>query len=224
MVLYIVFVDTLYAWFYQFRTLIGTSIFPKLLLGKYRKPQTEKRIFLFIDMKDSTTHAERLGHVKFAELIQECFKTFGLLALHREVDIYQYVGDEVIVSWQVEEGIRNNNCLNLFTEFREKLLHDSDRLKRKFDLLPVFKAGMHIGEVTVAEIGVSKRGIEYLSDVLNTASRIQGKCNEHDTDFLISGEIRSKLSSEDDFDFVYKENVLLKGKTQKINLYEVVKK
>ena len=26
---------------------------------------------------------------------------------------------------------------------------------------------MHLGDVTVAEIGVAKRGIEYLSDVLN---------------------------------------------------------
>ena len=39
-----------------------------------------KRIFMFIDMKDSTTHAEQLGHVKFTHLIQDCFRDFGIIA------------------------------------------------------------------------------------------------------------------------------------------------
>jgi len=83
---YILFIDTIYGWFYQIRTIIGKNIFRNLLLGKYRTPKTEKRIFMFIDMKDSTTHAEHLGHVKFTRLIQKCFRDFGLIAMKRGVD------------------------------------------------------------------------------------------------------------------------------------------
>jgi adenylate cyclase len=221
---YVILIDFLYALFYQFSTLTGRRIFGKLLLGKFRKPQTEQRVFMFIDLKDSTTHAEHLGHIKFAELIQECFKIFGMIALNRDVEIYQYVGDEVIVSWYTKNAARRNNSLHLFFEFKEKLHYHGDRFMQKFGVEPVFKAGIHMGEVTVAEIGVAKRGIEYLSDVLNTAARIQGECNHHQTDLLISGELKSTLAHEEEFDIEFLGNVQLKGKTKKVDLFKVSKK
>jgi adenylate cyclase len=219
--LYILFVDTIYSSFYQIRTLIGKHIFRNLLLGKYRTPRTEKRIFMFIDMKDSTTHAERLGHLKFTRLIQKCFRDFGMIAMKRRVNIYQYVGDEVIVSWLIRPGLNNQNCLRLFFEFREKLLENSGNYQREFGLKPIFKAGVHMGDVTVAEIGVAKRGIEYLSDVLNTTARIQGMCNQYDTDILISRKLHDELDESPDIDMKHVESMILKGKTQKVDLYRV---
>lgn len=222
-VLYILFVDTIFSWFYQIRTILGKNTFRKLLLGKYRTPRAEKRIFMFIDMKDSTTHAEKLGHVKFTHLIQECFRDFGIIAQKRGVDIYQYVGDEVIVSWYIKQGIEEQNCLRLFFDFREKLQKKWPVYQRKYNIKPVFKAGIHSGFVTVAEIGLYKRGIEYLSDVLNTASRIQGMCNQYQADILISGDVHEQLDESPDFKTKFIDNVRLKGKEQKIEIYSVSK-
>jgi len=219
--LYILFVDTIYSSIYQIRTIIGKNIFRNLLLGKYRTPKTEKRIFMFIDMKDSTTHAEHLGHVKFTRLIQKCFRDFGLIAMKRGVDIYQYVGDEVIVSWLIRPGIQNQNCLRLFFDFRERLVKNAESYQQKFGLKPIFKAGAHMGDVTVAEIGVAKRGIEYLSDVLNTAARIQGMCNQYESDILISRALHNVLDDTPDIDMELIENIQLKGKMQKVVIYEV---
>jgi adenylate cyclase len=176
---------------------------------------------MFIDMKDSTTHAERLGHLKFTRLIQKCFRDFGMIAMKRRVTIYQYVGDEVIVSWLIRPGLNNQNCLRLFFEFREKLLENSGNYQREFGLKPIFKAGVHMGDVTVAEIGVAKRGIEYLSDVLNTTARIQGMCNQYDTDILISRKLHDELDESPDIDMKHVESMILKGKTQKVDLYRV---
>jgi adenylate cyclase len=44
--------------------------------------------------------------------------------------------------------------------------------------------------------GLFKRGIEYLSDVLNTAARIQGVCNKYQADLLISREIFDLLEGK----------------------------
>ena len=41
--------------------LLGEGALLKFLLGKYRKPSGEHRIFMFLDIKSSTTLAERLG-------------------------------------------------------------------------------------------------------------------------------------------------------------------
>jgi adenylate cyclase len=97
-------------------------------------------------------------------------------------------------------------------------------LNLKFGLVPEFKTGIHIGDVTVAEIGVEKRGIEYLGDVLNTAAGIQGMCNQYEADLLIPGEMKSVLNHEDEFDINFLENVQLNGKTTKVELFKVLKK
>ena len=221
--LYILFIDTIFGWFYQIRTIIGEKTFRNLLLGKYRKPRAEKRIFMFIDMKDSTTHAEQLGHVKFTRLIQECFRDFGLISRKRKVDIYQYIGDEVVVSWYIKPGIKDQNCLRLFFDFQERLVKKWPGYLRKYNIKPVFKAGVHSGHVTVAEIGLFKRGIEYLSDVLNTASRIQDLCNQYQADLLISKDVFEQLDENTDFKMEIIQNVGLKGKEQKMDIFSVKK-
>ena len=219
--LFLMLIDTLYAWLYQLRTVIGHKIFPRLLLGTYRNPRTEKRVFMFIDMQDSTTHAEKLGHLKFTKLIQECFKDFDIISLNKDVDIYKYVGDEVIVSWDMDSGIHNANCLRLFFDFQKILKERESHYIREFGFLPKFKAGVHPGEVTVAETGVSKRSIEYLSDVLNTAARLQGVCNNYKVDFVMSGKLKSLLGKTPGIKIDFIESVQLKGKQNHIDVYHV---
>jgi len=51
--------------FLQISRLLGDGILLKILTGKYNKPVEEERIFMFLDMKSSTTIAEKLGHEKF---------------------------------------------------------------------------------------------------------------------------------------------------------------
>ncbi len=48
-----------------------------------------------------------------------------------------------------------------------------------------YESALDVREVgTVLEVGEIKRDISYLGDVLNTAARIQGKCNDYGEDLL----------------------------------------
>ena len=40
-----------------------------IFLGKYNHPVTENRIFMFLDLKDSTTIAEQLGHIIYSKML-----------------------------------------------------------------------------------------------------------------------------------------------------------
>ena len=108
-----------------FRTLhlkIGEDIFFELLGGKYKPAQEEKRAFLFIDLKSSTTIAESLGHVKYSYLIQDCFIDLHSAILSTKASVYQYVGDEAVLTWpSFEDAIENSNCINAYFLFRKKL-------------------------------------------------------------------------------------------------------
>ena len=70
-----------------------------------------------------------------------------------------------------------------------------------FNIAPGFRAAIHLGEVTTGEIGALKKEIVFTGDVLNTAARIQGKCNEFEAELLISEDLKERLDMQQFFDF-----------------------
>jgi adenylate cyclase len=131
--------------------------------------------------------------------------------------LYQYVGDEVVLTWEWEEGLKHHQCISLYFAFMELIRSKSEKLKREFGLIPEFKAGIHGGFVTVAEVGDIKREIAYHGDVINTASRIQSKCNELQKSLLISSEIKKNLP-ENTFRIENMGEVNLRGKKEPVDI------
>ena len=174
---------------------IGKGPFIRLILGKYRKPKQERRVFLFLDLKSSVMYAQKLGHLAYSQLIQECFYDLDRSVNKYKGEIYQYVGDEAVVTWPYEVALSEDKCVACFLNFRERLRQRSDFYFDKFQFLPEFKAGLHGGSLTVAEVGAEKKEIAYHGDVINTASRIQEVCNRLNEKFLISSKLASELSA-----------------------------
>jgi adenylate cyclase len=200
---------------------IGNRVLINLLLGKYHNPRVESRIFMFLDMKDSTTHAEKLGHVLFSSLIQDSMNDLTKAITEHKVEVYQYVGDEAVLTWSPKNGLENANCLNAYFTFSQTLSSRHAYYENKYGFVPFFKAGVHLGEVTVSEVGAIKREIAYHSDVLNTAARIQGKCNEFEAALLISEDLKNSLTHQQPFDLRQIGGINLKGKQKLVNIYQV---
>lgn len=205
----------------QMNTKFGPGILIPMLLGKFRKPQVEKRIFLFMDLKDSTTYAEKLGSLKFSELIQDCFSDVNKVTPPFNAEIYQYVGDEVVLTWRSDEGLKNNNYIQFFFAFQKQLQNRKDYYQTKYNFIPEFKAGANIGDITVAEVGDFKREIAYHGDTINTASRIQSVCNTYGKSFLISEELKNKIEIIEMFKTNFIDTIKLKGKENEIKLFNV---
>ena len=122
LVVYSLVIYGLLLFFLQINNLLGEGILWKFIRGKYHKPREEERIFMFLDMKSSTTIAEQLGHVRFYTLLNELFHEISQPVLQTKAEIYQYVGDEVVLTWEMEHGLENSNCLKTFFMFQENLL------------------------------------------------------------------------------------------------------
>ncbi|HWA07665.1 MAG TPA: adenylate/guanylate cyclase domain-containing protein [Ignavibacteria bacterium] len=221
--LYGAFISLLINFLKEVNKKFGPGILVKLFSGRYYNPRVEERIFMFIDLKASTTIAEKLGHIKYSRLIQDCFYDVTDVVAMYKAEIYQYVGDEIVLTWELENGIENDNCFKFFFEFKKKLESLSDYYKDKYGVVPVFKAGMNCGTVTVAEIGELKKEIAYHGDVLNTASRIQDQCNEHNKPFLISSNMYRKIPRTGLFRIDLIGEILLKGKLNPVAIYSVDK-
>src|SRR5690606_6519858 len=136
--------------------------------------------------------------------------------------VYQYVGDEVVVMWPTSEGLRNLLCIRFYFAVIDQLKKRERHYLSTYGFIPVFKAGMHMGKVTAVEIGEIKRDIAYHGDTLNTAARIQSLCNEYERDFLISDTLLKTLDVDAKaFQFQHLGQILLKGKSEKIGLVSV---
>lgn len=199
----------------------GQGILFDFLIGKYHRPKEENCIFLFMDLKDSTTHAEKLGHIKYSRFIQDCFYDITDVVIKHKAKIYQYVGDEAVLSWKISDGLDNGNCINIFYAYDAKLKSREDYYKNEYGIIPEFKAGVNSGRVTVAEVGEIKKELAYHGDVLNTAARIQGKCNEFRKKILVSEQIKMHFDNQSAYNFEFLGEVMLKGKAQAVNIYGV---
>jgi len=198
---------------------IGHGVLMNFFTGKYHKPIEEKRIFLFSDMRSSTTIAEQLGNIKYFELLREYYSDFSDAIIRHSGEVYQYVGDEIIISWKYEDGIKNNNCINCFFAMKEDLKKRTDRYTKTFGMAPTFKAALHVGHVTTGEIGALKKEIIFTGDVLNTTARIQGLCNYYDTDILVSEDLIRALNVGNAFRLTSLGTSDLRGKLEKMELF-----
>src|SRR5688572_8422320 len=221
LVIYTLVIYSLLVIFMQINHLLGEGVLWKFITGKYHQPREEERIFMFLDMKSSTTVAEKLGHVRFYTLLNELFHEISEPVLQTRAEIYQYVGDEVVLTWQVEDGLENANCLRTFFMFQEKLQSNSNNYFKNFGVKPEFKAGLHFGKVISAQIGDLKREIVYNGDVLNTTSRIQSECNTYQKDCLVSGALMNRLTEKNGFEWELIDSVTLRGKEREVELFSV---
>jgi len=193
----------------------------KMISGKYHKPRSENRIFMFLDLKDSTPIAEKLGHELYSKFIQNCFYDITDMVINYDAQIYQYAGDEVILTWKIKDGLKNINCIKFYFQYKKHLQKRDKYYQSKFGVSPTFKCGIEMGTVTVAEVGTLKRDIAYHGDVLNTAARIQGMCNELGKEILISENVEQAIKNNTQVKTELMGDIVLKGKENKVKIFAV---
>jgi adenylate cyclase len=173
---------------------------------------------MFLDLQASTTIAEQIGHYSYSELIQDCFYDLNRIVTKYEAEIYQYVGDEAVLSWKYKRGIKNNNCIKIFFHFQKRIKKRQQYYLSKYNLVPIFKAGLHGGELIVTEVGTVKKEIAYHGDVINTSARIQGECNKYNELLLCSNMLINDLSLATKYSPEFIGNIELKGKEEKFKI------
>ena len=201
----------------------GQGILLSMITGKYHKPRIEQRLFMFLDMKDSTGNAEKMGHVQYSKLIQSCFHDLTDLITRYRANVYQYVGDEVVLTWPTEVGLKNMNCINLYFAYMQRLEDQRTYYEDKYGISPEFKAGLSEGKITVTEVGDLKREIAYHGEVLITAARLEKMCNNLGQKLLITEIIASRLPRSSNFNLDLMGEFQLRGKDIKEKVFGMTK-
>lgn len=111
----------------------------KFITGQYYHPKEETRVFMFIDLRDSTTIAEDIGHIMYFEFIKEFFDDITEPILENDGEIYQYVGDEVVITWKEKKGAGAIQCFN---QIKEVIHKRSTWYEEKFGVAPSLQGGL----------------------------------------------------------------------------------
>jgi adenylate cyclase len=172
------------------------GVFRDILLGRYIQPKIEKRIVMFMDLKDSTPIAEKLGNELYFKFIRDFIYQVSTAVIEFEGTIYQYVGDEVVTSWLFEKN-NTRRCMDAIIQSRRNIQTRSEHFRRIYGIVPEFRVGIHLGNVTVGEIGVIKKDIAMSGDTMNTTARIRSACNELNCNFIVSKDFIDNIDLKD---------------------------
>lgn len=200
----------------------GHGIIFNYLSGKYREPVEENRIFMFLDLNKSTSIAEKLGHVKYSRFLNKCFGDLSELLPSFQGEIYQYVGDEAVITWNTDQLTNPLKPLLLYSAFETKLLKNQSDYLEKFGVIPSFKASVNCGKVSVTMVGGTRKEMAFHGDVLNTASRVLELCSKLRKKMLITDAFSSLLQENQHVSTIYLKDLFLRGKNDKTSIYEPV--
>ncbi len=194
-----------------------------LASGIPHKPLQQNRIFMFLDLKSSTTIAELLGHIRYYHFLNDFFNDTAQPILNNQGEVYQYIGDEITISWPLNRLAKKAYCIQCFFDISDAIWDRSQYYRDTYAMIPTFKAAVHCGVVTAGVIEGAKKELVYTGDVLNTAARMQELCNTYGEYLIISGDLCQHIVIPADLQLKKLGTVVLRGKSVKPLLYAVNK-
>ena len=205
----------------QMNRMIGANVLGYFAAGVYRHPRAEERIFLFLDLQGSTQLAERLGSAQYFELLRRFVDELTEPVLETGGEIYQYAGDEVVVTWPLEAGVRAANCVRCFFAIGTAVERNAGRYDVDFGIVPRFRGGLHGGTVTGGEIGDLRQQIVFVGDILNTAARLEEYAKRRDLNLVISGPLLDRLTLPAGLEAIPCGDLEIRGKEARVTAFSV---
>ena len=208
----------------QLGRLVGERTVRDIVLGRYHRPHTEERFFLFVDVAGSTPLAERIGPDAVHRFLCQVFRLASDPIDDHRGEVHQYVGDEIVITWTVAEGRDGARPVACFFAIEQALALAAPEFEHEFGTAPRLRAALHGGPVITGEVGGSRRAIVYHGDVMNITSRIEQATRDLKRQFLVSGDAMERLADLGGFAVDDLGLQRLRGRASAIRVYAVAAK
>ena len=203
----------------QLSSLVGASTLRDIALGRYHRSRIEERFFLFIDIVGSTPLAERLGPASVHDFLNRVFQIASDPIDDHGGDVYQYVGDEVVITWTLAEGRSAARPIACYFAVKNALDRAAKEFESEFGAFPRLRAALHAGPVITGEVGGSRRAIVFHGDVMNTTSRIENATRDLGRPFLVSEDALRRLDGKEAYHMLDLGEQQLRGREARVRLY-----
>lgn len=179
---------------------------------------------LFSDIRGFTSMSEKMSAEDVTKILNEYFTEMEPIITKYNGVINKFIGDAVMAIFgePIQDLNHPVNAVRCAYEMLQKVVYL--REKWLMEGKPKIEIGIGIctGEVFIGNIGSEAR-MEYtvIGDTVNLASRIESFNKVYKTNLLVSSSTYSYIS--DIADVIKINEVKIRGKAQKMNIYEVLR-
>ena len=131
--------------FFMISKKLGPGVLLNWILGRYYQPRQEQRVFMFLDLRDSTRLGEELGDLKFSRLIQKFFADLSEPILGSRGEVSHYIGDEAVITWKHKQNHSPISSIDCFFAIKDLIDSKASEYVKDFGVVPGFKSGIHSG-------------------------------------------------------------------------------
>lgn len=172
---------------------------------------------LFADIRGFTTLAESLAPEGTALFLNTYMRYMAPIIRSNRGFVNQFLGDGIMALFPESPS----DAVSAAVEMVEILPKFNEEIKsRGFPAISV-GIGINTGDVMICILGEEGRmDASVVSDVVNSAARIEGLNKFYKTQLLFSEEVYRQLTNKDKFLTRIVDKVILKGKTKGMNIYE----
>jgi class 3 adenylate cyclase len=206
---------------FELTRLIGSRVLFNVALGRYRTPAREARVLMFLDLANSTSLAESMGELRVQGLLTRFFFDIDGAIVAHGGEVHAYVGDEVIVTWPLDDRMSGGRCIECFFAIVDGISEKADSYRQEFGMVPSFRAGLHAGQVVISECGSSRRQLAYFGDTVNVTARLQEHCKEVGRNLLVSSDLLRHMELKPVFAVEPLGQASLRGRTAAIEVFAV---
>lgn len=188
--------------------------------------EIEEVSILFSDIQNFTSFSEKLPVNVLATALGSYLSVMTQIIQNKKQGIIdKYIGDGIMALWNVPTSLPNHaqaacqatlDCTIALQElFDSPQWHDLPRFETRF--------GLHKDRVMVGHFGAPDRlNFTAIGNGVNIAARLESLNKQYGTSILVSEEIFK--TAKEFFDFRLLDRVAVKGKTEGINVYELISK
>ena len=206
---------------FELTRLVGSRVLFNVALGRYRSPMREARVLMFLDLAGSTSLAEAMGELRVQGLLTRFFFDIDGAIVAHGGEVHAYVGDEVIVTWPLDERMSGGRCIECFFAIADSIAEKAESYRQEFGMVPNFRAGLHAGHVVISECGSSRRQLAYFGDTVNVTARLQEHCKEAGRNLLVSAELLHHMKLKPAFAIEALGEVRLRGRAAAIEGFAI---
>lgn len=214
--------------------------FIQMAFSQYINPQLMKRLVdnpdqlklggekremtvMFSDVRGFTTLSEKLDPEDLIALLNDYLDEMCEIILEQKGTIDKFIGDAIMALWNapLDDAKHQRNAVNTSIMMIDAL---EEFNKHHPETNLNIGVGLNTGEMVVGNIG-SRRRFDYtvLGDNVNLASRVEGLTKKYGLRILAT---ESTVKAVDNPDLIFRlvDQVIVKGKSKPIRLYQPLKK
>ena len=162
-------------------------------------PRQQEAAVLFVDIRGFTKMSESMTPSAVMEMLRDFHSRMEAVIFGHRGTLDKYIGDAILATFGVPDPGASDatNALSCGRDLLGELQQWNQDRQDQGDPPLGIGIGIHFGPIVVGEIG-SRRAMEFavIGDTVNTASRLQAKTREIESDLIVSEALVQQVLAE----------------------------